>query len=441
MNKEYPIATARKKINEETGGLMKNKGFTFIHLTVIIALFCVFSGASLGDDWTAWRGPNGNGISTETGWNPRALITPKIVWKANVAKGHSTVAVKGNYLYTIGNRAIPSGKTTLYEDIVFCIDTRTGKEIWQYAYSCHKGRWPGPRSTPVLDNSRLYTVSQEGHLFCFNALNGQIMWKKNVIVFGLAENSEWGFSYSPVIEGNMLILNAGKSGIALNKKNGKVIWKSVPEKGGLGTPILFNFGEKRLAAIQGDDTIHTVDVKTGEVQWSFKWKSYADPIVFNKNLVYLSASRARTTRGCALLKMTNGEPEVLWHNKKNNTAFQSWVILNGYGYGFKRSNKNHIQCIEIKTGEEKWTKEMEDWGALTAANGKLIILEGDGNLIIAEASPGGYKEISSAKLFKMEDWRAHRDDNINVCWTDPILSNGRIYCRNTYGDLVCVDMK
>ena len=84
---------------------------------------------------------------------------------------------------------------------------------------------------------------------------------------------------------------------------------------------------------------------------------------------------------------------------------------------------------------------MEDWGALTAANGKLIILEGDGNLIIAEASPGGYKEISRAKLFKMEDWRAHRDDNINVCWTDPILSNGRIYCRNTYGDLVCVDMK
>jgi len=420
---------------------MKNKDFAFLNFSVILALFCVFSGTAFGDDWTAWRGPNANGISTETGWNPKALTTPKIVWKRNVGKGHSAVAIKGNYLYTMGNKAFTSGKTIRYEDIVICLDNRTGKKIWLYAYSCDKGVYPGPMSTPVVDGSRLYTISRKGHLFCFSALNGKIMWKKNIITDGLVQLSGEEFAFSPVIEGDLLILNVGKSGVALNKKNGKVIWKSTPEKGGLATPILFNFGKKRLAAIQGDDTIHIVDLKKGKVQWTIKWKSYADPIFFNQNLIYLSASRSRTVKGCALLKITKGKLEVLWRNKKYNTAFQSWVILNGHGYGFKRSNKQYLQCIEIKTGEEKWAKEVDAGGSLIGSNGKLIILYGQGNLAIAEVSPRGYTEISSAKLFKIQHWRSYPKGDVNCCWIAPVLSNGRIYCRNTYGELICVDMK
>jgi outer membrane protein assembly factor BamB len=340
----------------------------------------------------------------------------------------------------MGNRTITSGKTTIYKDIVICLDNRTGKEIWLYAYSCDRRDYPGPMSTPVVDGSRLYTISRKGHLFCFNALNGKMMWKKNMITDGLTQSPDWDFAFSPVIEGDLLILNVGKSGVVLNKKNGKVIWKSAPEQGGLATPVLFNFGEKRLAAIQGHDTIHIVDIKTGKVQWTIKWKSYADPIFFNSNLIYLSASRSHTT-SCALLKITNGELEVLWCNKKRNSAFQSWVILNGYGYGFKRSSKQYLQCIEIKTGKEKWAKQVVNWGSLMASNGKLIILYGEGDLVIAEASPGGYKEISRVKLFKIQNWRSYRRRHVNCCWTAPVLSNRRIYCRDTYGDLICVDMK
>lgn len=407
-------------------------------VTILLAAIWV-PGKMNSDDWTAWRGPNGNGISTETRWNPRALTIPRIVWKRNVGKGHSTVAVKGNYLYTMGNKDITSGETPLYKDIVVCLDNRTGKKIWRYAYPCDRGNFPGPMSTPLVDGSRLYTVSREGDLFCLNALNGKMMWKINMITDGLTQSPDWGFAFSPVIEGNLLILNAGESGAALNKKNGRVIWKSAPEQGGLATPVLFNFGEKRLAAIQGHDTLHIVDIKTGEVQWATKWKSYADPILFNQNLIYLSASRIHTT-SCALLKIMGGELEVLWRNKKRNSAFQSWVILNGHGYGFKRSGKQYLQCIEIKTGKEKWAKQVPAGGSLMASNGKLIILCGEGDLIIAEASPKGYKEISSAKLFKIRHWRSYRRGDVNCCWATPVLSNGRIYCRNTYGELICVDM-
>jgi outer membrane protein assembly factor BamB len=257
----------------------------------------------------------------------------------------------------------------------------------------------------------------------------------------LTKSSDWGFSFSAVIEGDMLILNAGKSGIALNKKNGKVIWKSAPEKCGLGTPVLFNFGEKRLAAIQGDNTIYTIDVKTGEVQWTYKWTSDADPIVFNKNLMYLSAGTARTKRGRALLKIKEGEAEELWFHKNTNYAFQSWIILNGYAYGFRTANKGFFQCVDIKTGEEKWNQNSSDYGGLMAADEKLIVLKGNGILAIVEASSEAYKEISSARVIKMKDMRSYPRDVPNVCWTAPVLSNGHIYCRNTYGDLVCVGIK
>jgi outer membrane protein assembly factor BamB len=420
---------------------MNRKAFTPNGLLIALVLVFMLSGISFASDWLSWRGPNGNGISTETGWNPKALTNPKIVWKINVGKGHSCVAVQGNYLYTMGNNPVTSGKDAKHEDVVYCIDNRTGKEIWRYSYPCKEGRFPGPRSTPVINGSSLFTISQEGHLFCFNAKNGMVKWTRNILAEGLSKLSDWGFSFSTVIEGDMLILNAGKSGIALNKKNGKVIWKSAPEKCGLGTPVLFNFNKKRLAAIQGDNTIYTVDVKTGELQWTYKWTSDADPIVFNKNLIYLSAGNARTKRGRALLKIKDGEPEELWFQKNNNYAFQSWVVLNGYAYGLRYDNKAFLLCVDIKTGEEKWNQVCGDYGGLMAADGKLILLKGNGILAIVEASPEAYKKISSARVIKMKDLRSYPQEIPNTCWTAPVLSNGHIYCRNTYGDLVCVDMK
>jgi outer membrane protein assembly factor BamB len=421
---------------------MKDKSFTLIKSLVILVLTCLLAGSAYGADWEQWRGPHANGISMEKGWNPKALLKGQcIAWKANVGKGHSAVAVKGNYLYTMGNKTVSTGGKRMDEDTVYCLDTRTGKEIWRYSYPCSKDRFPGPRSTPVIDGSRVYTVSLKGHLFCFNAKTGAVIWKRHIIDEGLTKLSDWAFCFSPVVEGEMLLLNAGKSGVALNKNTGKTIWKSAPEKCGLAAPILYNFQGKRMAAIQGNDTVFGVEVKTGKVLWSYKWRSFADPIMLGNDLMFLSASRARSERGCVLLKLKNGAPEVLWRNKDNNNAFQSWVVLNGYGYGIKRSNKNYIQCLDIKTGQEKWAKETEDWGSLMAADGKLIILDGDGDLIIAEATPDAYKEISSLKILKMKHWRSYGRDDVNCCWTAPVLANGYIYGRNTFGELVCVNMK
>ena len=210
----------------------------YILISTIISLISTLS----ADNWTTWKGPNGNYISNETGWNPEALSgSPEILWETNVGKGHATVAVKDEYLYTTGNRMVIAGKDTLHEDVIYCLDSETGDENWTYAYPCEDRDWPGPRTSPILDGNLLFILGWEGDLFCFNSENGDVIWKKHLVKDELSDPNSWGFAGSPVVEADMLLLTANKSGIALNKNTGKVIWKSEKGTCGLTTPILFDY--------------------------------------------------------------------------------------------------------------------------------------------------------------------------------------------------------
>ncbi len=414
---------------------MIKKSIPMIAPTLII----IFSVISFAADWPCWRGPNGNGISTENGWNPKALTNPKITWRADVGKGHSSLAVKGNYLYTMGNKMTKSGDESTYFDVVYCLDTRTGKEVWQYSYPCKNTNYPGPRTTPAIDDSHVYTLSWEGHLFCFNAKDGSVIWKRHLADESLAIRPNWGFCCSPVIDGDLLILNVGKSGIALNKKTGKVVWKSEPIQSSLPSPVLFNSNGKRLAAISNSNELYAVDVKTGEIQWSHPRDRQMDidPIIFD-NKIFIQGYRKST-----LVDINGSKPKVLIEaSDMRFNPFLNLVIIDGYVYGFHNErNRDHLTCMDLKTGELKWKQNMGEYGALIAADSKLIILKGDGTLIIAEASPEAYTVISSARVLKMADNTGLQRPQQCHCWTIPALSDGKIYARNNFGELVCVDMK
>jgi outer membrane protein assembly factor BamB len=130
----------------------------------------------------------------------------------------------------------------------------------------------------------------------------------------------------------------------------------------------------------------------------------------------------------------------VWHDRRANQAFQSWVALDGHAYGFRRTNSDELECIDLASGEVRWSQSMGDWGALTAADGKLIVIKGDGTLLIAAASPEGYTELASSRVFQLRNWRSYPDGRPNTCWTDPVLADGRIYVRTTHGELACVDV-
>jgi outer membrane protein assembly factor BamB len=373
-------------------------------------------------DWPRFRGPDGNGISLENKWNPAALSKgATIVWQSNVGAGYSSVAIKGDHLYTMGDKA--------EQDVAYCLNVRDGKEVWSYSYPCKTGDHPGSRATPTIDGDSVYVVGREGDVLCLDSAKGTVKWRKNVVKAFKAQVPGWGFAGSACIVGDQIILNAGKNGIALDKKTGKEVWTSVG-LAGYSTPVVYKAGDKECIAIFGQNAVYGVALKNGTVLWSYGWETKydvnaADPIV-RDGKIFISSGYSR---GATLLDISGEQPKKIWESTVMCNHFSTCVLLGDYLYGIDGNvGKGVLRCLEFNTGNQKWQKEL-GFGSLTAADGKLIVLNEKGDLFIAEANPAEYKELSSA-----------RDVLTKTCWTSPVLCRGMIFCRNDLGNVVCVDV-
>ncbi|MHC4600413.1 MAG: PQQ-binding-like beta-propeller repeat protein [Planctomycetota bacterium] len=380
-------------------------------------------------NWPTWRGPNHDGISKEAEWNPEALNGgPKVVWKADVEEGWSAVCIQGEHLYTMGN--------TDDRDTVVCLDASTGKEVWKRSYDCFRGKdYFGPRATPVWDDGRLYTLSRMGHLHCIDAKKGRVIWKRNVLKEFKVKNIKWHLSGSPRIEGRALLINAGDGGISVDKKTGKTFWRSTG-RGGYSTPVVFKVGKRQCVALFAEKEIVVADFRTGRRIWGYTWVTAhevnaSDPVIVDKKM-FISTGYGR---GCALFDFSRGRFQKVWENKEMASHFGSSVVIDGHIYGPHGNtgqSQSGVVCLDLKTGEMKW-KETCGFCSLMAADGKLIILNERGELFVAKADPASYQEISRC--------RALSGGRGAKCWNMPVLCRGRIYCRNSIGDMVCIDVR
>ena len=390
--------------------------------------FCVFLISTQAADWYTWRGPHGNGISDETGWNPQAIATPKIIWQQELGVGYSSVSVINDKLYTMGNLEIDGTST----DVVYCLDAKSGQEIWKYSYSCPRGNYPGPRATPIFENGRIYTLSQMGRLYCFEALTGKVIWQRDILQEYDFPTINWGLASSAVFYEDILIVNAGRAGIAFNKNNGKLIWNNGIGKAGYATPVLFNQQQTTYAAIFSDAALHLVQAATGKIKWTYPWEDryevYAfDPLIDN-NKLFLTSESPRN--GCVLLDINGEKPQEIWSKKRLKVIFGGNVLMNGFMYGVDGTpgSTAKLKCFHYETGEEKWSQAL-GFGTFNVAANKILFLHENGTLYVIEVNPNRYREIAKGKILEKK-----------VCWTAPILANGRIYARNNPGQLVCIDM-
>lgn len=394
----------------------------------LLSVSCFLAVSTHANDWSRWRGPDLNGISTETGWQTQwPADGPRQLWKASVGMGFSSVTVSQDRLYTLGN----DGDAT---DFVSCLDAATGAKIWKYSYPCPldpKYYEGGTSSTPTVDADRVFTISRKGDLFCLDAATGKVIWSKNVATDLGNEIPTWGFAGSPLVEGDLLILNVGSAGLALNKKTGTVVWQSGHDASGYSTPVPMGSGADRVVVMQLFQSVAAIKVADGKVAWSFPWKTMydvnaADPIISNGKM-FISSGYGH---GAVMLDISQGKPTVVWENKDFRNHINSSVLWKGYLYGVDdvSNTRYELKCVSWETGQIKWGEPKFGKGSLIIADGKIIGLADKGELYVAEPTPDGFKPISHAQVIG------------GKCWTTPVLANGRIYCRNSKGDLVCLDV-
>jgi len=372
-----------------------------------------------GADWPNWRGPDRDGISKESGWNVEGKKAS--VWEKNVGSGYSTVSIQGGRLYTMGH------DEEKQQDTIWCLDAKTGAQKWAHtlpAKTMKSGHGGGTLSTPSADGEVVFASNREGNFFCFEAATGKIRWHKQLRDEYELKLPRWGFAAAPLVFDDMVVMNVGVV-LAFDKK-GELLWKTARSYGdAYSTPAELRLNGRSVLAVFAGDGLVLVDRARGEELAFHPWTTMYDinaatPVVAGER-VFISSGY---NHGCAMLAPTSKGLEVLWESKEMRNQMSGCVLFDGHLYGVDDAT---LKCLDLD-GEVKWAQRGLGKGCLLLAGGRLLVMSDKGELVIASASPAGYEELSRRKVL-----------DGGVCWTTPVLLDGLVYCRNSEGDLVCLD--
>ena len=386
-------------------------------------------------DWPQWRGPHRTDISDEKdllkSWPEGG---PKKVWMYEKAGlGYSGPAIAKGRLYTMGTRD--------NQEAVFALDANTGKELWVAGISdILKNRWgDGPRGTPAVDGDFVYALTGPGDLVCLNAADGKTVWQANMLKLG-GKLPGWGYTESVIVDGDLVVATPGGDQGALaafDKKTGKLAWQSADFKdpAHYSSIIAVDLNGTRQLIQRTEKSVVGVSAKDGKVLWKgdFPGRTAVIPTpIYHDNHVYLTAGYGA---GCKLIKIgPNNEVATVYENKVIKNHHGGVILVGDHVYGHAEPG---WVCQNFKTGEEVWNHRDFGKGAVGYADGMLYCLEeGSGTVVLAEASPAGWKEHGRFKLDPQTQIRSPQ----GRIWTHPVISNGKLYLRDQ--DLIyCYDVK
>ncbi len=418
---------------------------------LIVAVSFVLAGAALAADWPQWRGPDRNDVSKETGllksWPKDG---PKLVWTCRDAGlGFATPSVVGDRLYTQG------GDGT--KEFVLAIDVKTSKKVWgtEVGEFFKNPYGDGPRGTPTVDGAFLYTLGGQGNLLCVKADTGDKVWSKNLQKdFDDEMMSGWGYSESPLVDGDRVVCTPGGSKgavVALNKKTGALVWQSTEftDKAAYSSLVVSEAcGVKQYVQLSGEHVVG-LDAKDGHLLWSFARKGTVAVIptpLVSGDFVFVTSGYSA---GCNLLKLSKAGDKIqvdeVYHEdedfKRLSNHHGGVVLLDGYLYGFNdgrhKKGPTGWTCQELKTGKIVWVEDETTLGkgSLTCADGHLYCLsEEEGTCVLSEASPKGWKESGRFTIEKS------KTKHFGKVWAHPVVANGKLYLRDQ--DVIyCYDVK
>jgi outer membrane protein assembly factor BamB len=397
--------------------------------------------------WPFLRGPNYDGHSPEThisdAWPEKG---PPVLWTRELGQGYSG--------FVAWKDRVATQFQTLGGQYVLCLHADSGKTLWQHRYDWpHEpaGVYPGPRATPTFSDGRIYFAAPNGLIACLDARDGKRIWSVNVKQRFAGRGTDFGYACSPTVIDGKVVLPVGGVGasiVALDATDGSVVWKSGDDQASYTPVYPITFRGRRLVLGFLQNALVCLDLQTGERVWRKRLSHGYDehsawPIYREPHLWFASAFRA----GSELLELTGEDgqpPRTVWvHPWMSNDIFSS-VLVDGAIYGFDlrdiqakvhRPSRGQFRCIDFLTGEQHWSTGSEtlrrtntpqdDVGKrighanVIYADGKLILLNDTGELILASATSERYEELARASVLGGE-----------LCWTAPTLYRGRLFVRN-----------
>ena len=418
----------------------KNRLLGFIAVAIISSTM-----SSKAQDWEQWRGTDRDGkvkaTSINLDWNEKK---PPLLWVFRQAgEGYSAPVTVGTTLYGQGSAE--------GSDFAFAVDTRTGNLKWKQnlgaEYVQEDGHGNGPRGSITVDNDKLYLIRGGGQIHCLSAGDGKMIWQKDFKTdFEGSLQRIWGYSESPLVDGNHIICSPGGSHgtmAALDKNNGTVVWRSVEwtDEAAYSSPIIAEVNGVRQYIQQSANGVAGVSAKDGKLLW--KVSTYRGPMpiiptpIYHDNTVYVVAG---SNIGCNLIRITREgdtfNAEIVYANRNMVNPHGGVVLLNGHIYGF--TDGMGFVCQNFETGEIVWRERIVDVlkGAVLAVNDRLLLLnEQTGLLTVIAASSDGWREFGRMEIPE----RTNISTTHNMVWTHPVIANGKLYTRD-HDLLFCFDL-
>lgn len=397
----------------------------------------VLGAAVQAQDWAFYHGPTTDGaIPLKMGAWPAEGLKP--VWKTKVSEGFSSITVKGSRAFTLELRTWDGA---LLETLL-ALDSNTGKELWAKPLGSIKindggqsgtadnGGGDGPRSTPTVDGEFVYTCSAKLVVSCFKVADGAPVWSKDLAKDFGGHNIGWQSAQSPLVEGELVLVAGGGDGqalIAFNKATGEVVWKAENDLMTHSTPVVASIHGVRQAIFFTQKGLVSVAPATGKVLWRYGFpystSTAMTPSVLG-DIVYCSAGY-HNTAGAARIDFKDGQftSTELWRLRgpEKINHWSSPVEKDGYVYGvfgFKSYGKAPVKCVEAATGKEMWAKDGFGPGNLILVGDKLVVLSDKGEVVLVQADPKQYTELSRFQAVS------------GKCWGTPSVANGKLYVRS-----------
>ena len=356
-----------------------------------------------GSEWLGFRGPQRDGVvrgvRLETDWTKSP---PKEMWRRPIGPGWSSFAVRGDLIYTQEQRGS--------DEIVGCYNLSDGKPVWRHKdparfYESNAGA--GPRGTPTLHNDRVYTLGATGILNALDAATGNVVWTRNAAADTKTKTPGWGFSGSPLVINDIVVVATGGTLAAYDMNSGQSRWFGPNGGGGYSSPHQVTINGVTQIVMLGDPGAVGVNPSDGKVLWQYELPSgtrIVQPAVTEEGDLLLSVGDGNDVHRVAVANGPAGwKAEERWASSGLNPFFNDFVVHKGHAFGFVGSE---IACMDLKDGSRKWNDGNYGHGQLVLLPDQdvLLVLTESGDIALVKAATDRLTELARVPAIKGKTW-------------------------------------